>query len=154
MRIRRHKAAIIGVGNPLMGDDGAGILVLKMLIGKGLPRGIEIVDAGTGGMTLLHLLTKYDPVVIVDAVDMGLKPGELRTFSPDDVISLKEERKFSLHEADVFEMIMIARQLGQCPAKITICAIQPRTIRSARGLSREVREKMPDLVARVLVCCH
>lgn len=148
-----HKAAIIGVGNPLMGDDGAGILVLKMLIGKALPRGIEIIDAGTGGMTLLHLLTKYDPVVIVDAVDMGLKPGELRTFSPSDVVSLKKERKVSLHETDVFEMIMLARQLGQCPAKITICAIQPRTIRTTSGLSREVRENMPDLAARVLMSC-
>ena len=152
MRVRKQKAAIIGVGNPLMGDDAAGTMVLKILSEKGLPRGIDIVDAGTGGMTLLHLLAKYDSIVIVDTVDMGLKPGELRTFSPEDVISIKGERKFSLHEADVFEMIMLARQLGHCPAKITICAIQPRTIRLTRGLSREVREAMPDLAERVLSC--
>jgi hydrogenase maturation protease len=151
LRISKHKTAIIGVGNPLMGDDAAGILVLKMLIGKRLLRGIEIVDAGTGGMTLLHLLAKYNAVVIVDAVDMGLKPGELRTFSPDDAISLKEKRKFTLHNADILEIIMLAKQLGQCPSKITICAIQPRTIRPARGLSREVSDKMPDLAARVLM---
>ena len=137
-----------------MGDDAAGILVLKMLSEKGLRRSIDVVDAGTGGMTLLHLLTRYDSVVIVDAVDMGLKPGELRTFSPDDAISIKGERKFSLHEADVLETIMLARQLDQCPAKIAICAIQPRTIRPTRGLSKEVREKMPDLVDCVLSCCR
>ena len=135
-----------------MGDDAAGTMVLKMLSEKGLPRGIDIVDAGTGGITLLHLLAKYHSVVIVDAVDMGLKPGELRTFSPDDAISIKGERKFSLHEADVFEMIMLASQLGQCPAKITICAIQPRTIRLTRGLSREVREEILDLADHVLSC--
>jgi hydrogenase maturation protease len=153
MRIRKQRG-VIGVGNPLMGDDAAGILVLKMLRERGLPRGIDIVDAATGGMTLLHLLAKYDSIVIVDTVDMGLQPGEVRTFSPDDAISIKGERKFSLHEADVFEMIILARQLGQCPDKIIICAIQPRTIRSTKGLSREVREKMPDLVERVLSCCR
>jgi len=70
--------AVIGIGNPLMRDDGAGLSVIDLLSRE--PKNVAIVDAGTGGMMLLHILPDLDVAVIVDAVDFGGKPGEIRTF--------------------------------------------------------------------------
>lgn len=142
------RVAVIGVGNPLMGDDGAGIAVLKLLSKRDLPRGTEILDMGTGGMALLHALAHFDAIVIADAVDMDTKPGTVRTFSPDDVVSVKELRRLSLHEGDIFETIVLARQLGQCPEKITICAIQPKSIAPKIGMTRSVRGKLPMMASQ------
>ena len=143
-----RRFAVIGIGNPLMGDDGAGILALRLLE-TGLPEDTEIIDAGTGGMSLLHILSKYDAVVITDAVDMGLRPGQVRTFSPNQVTPTKTKQRLSIHEGDLLEVVKIAQQLDECPEEIRICAVQPRLICPNRGLTREVEEALPHLARAV-----
>ncbi len=54
--IQNSKLRIIGLGNPLMGDDGAGIAAVERLASLPLPAGVEVVDGGTGGLTLLDLM--------------------------------------------------------------------------------------------------
>ena len=148
-RPTKPRAAVLGVGNPLMCDDGAGIEVLEALRKMTLPSGVEILDCGTGGMTLLHALADYRAVVIVDAVDFGGKPGEVKSFSPDDAVSIKELKRLSLHEGDAFETIVLARRLGQCPDRITICAIQPKRIEPRQGMTGAVRSSIPELASQV-----
>lgn len=148
-RPRKPKAAILGIGNPLMCDDGAGIEVLDSLRKMTLPAGVEILDCGTGGMTLLHALADYRAVAVVDAVDFGGKPGEVKSFSPDDAVSIKDLRRLSLHEGDAFETIALARRLGQCPEKIVICAVQPKRIEPRHGMTRDVRSSLPELASQV-----
>jgi hydrogenase maturation protease len=132
-----------------MCDDGAGIEVLEALRKMTLPAGVEILDCGTGGMALLHTLADLDGVVIADAVNFGGTPGEVKTFSPDDAVSVKELKRLTLHEGDVFETLVLARRLGQCPKKVVICAIQPRRIEPRQGMTREVEESVPELAAHV-----
>ena len=132
-----------------MADDGAGIAVLELIMGMGMPKGVDVVDAGTGGIALLHILANRDAVVIADAVDMGLRPGIVRIFSPDDVVSVKELKRLSLHEGDVFETIVLARRLDQCPAKIIICAIQPKSIAPKIGLTAPVRKGLPEFARAI-----
>lgn len=144
-----RKLAVIGIGNPLMGDDAAGILALEKLLKTDLPRGTKIIDAGTGGMSLLHILSKYDAVVIADAVDMGLRVGQVRVFSPNEVVPGKTRERFSIHEGDFLEVVKVAQQLDECPEKIRICAIQPKLIKPSSGLTREVQEALPRLAQRV-----
>jgi hydrogenase maturation protease len=148
-RPRKPKAAVLGISNPLMCDDGAGIEVLDALRKMTLPAGVEILDCGTGGMTLLHALADYHVVVVVDAVDFGGKPGEVKSFSPDDAVSVKELKRLSLHEGDAFETIVLARRLGQCPERMVICAIQPKRIEPRHGMTRDVRSNLPELASQV-----
>ena len=148
-RPAKPRAAVLGIGNPLMCDDGAGIEVLDALRKMTLPSGVEILDCGTGGMTLLHALADYRAVVIVDAVDFGGKPGEVKAFSPDDAVSVKELKRLSLHEGDAFETMVLARRLGQCPDRIVVCAIQPKRIEPRHGMTRDVRSNLPELASQV-----
>ena len=141
------RIAVIGIGNPLMKDDGAGLSVIDLL--SGMPEGVLIVDAGTGGMGLLHILADLDVAVIVDAVDFEGDPGEIRVLSLREIISTKKLPGLSLHEGDILKIIEMARRLGQCPETIAICAIQPAEIRAGIGLTEKVERAMPRL-ARVI----
>jgi hydrogenase maturation protease len=139
------RMAIIGIGNPMMGDDGIGPRLIAEL--DGVVPGADLIDMGTGGMQLVHVLARYDAVVIVDAADMGLSPGESRVFAPEDAVSLKETRAYSLHDWDLMRSIEISRQLGEAPEKILIFAVQPGCLELREGLSPEVERGIPGYVA-------
>jgi hydrogenase maturation protease len=137
--------AIIGIGNPLMGDDGAGLAVLARLARMPLPEGIALLDGGTAGVGLLHILAGLDAAVLVDAMDFGGVPGEIRTFAPSEVRSLSLRPRLSLHEADVLQVIALAARLGQCPSMIALCAIQPERIAPCCVLSSIVEANLAAL---------
>ena len=63
-----HRTLVIGLGNPLMGDDGAGVAALERLRDEWeLPPEVELVDGGTWGMNLLPLVESAPRLILVDA---------------------------------------------------------------------------------------
>ncbi len=142
------KVAVICIGNPLMGDDGAGVAVLEILK-KSIPSDVQIIDQGTGGLNLLYTLEGLDAAIIVDAVDFGGKPGEVRAFNPEEVDSVKT-LGYSLHDVDILSIIELARKMGNCPGILFITAIQPASLSSSTELSPEVKAALPELAEVVL----
>jgi hydrogenase maturation protease len=141
-----NRTAIIGIGNVLMSDDGAGVRVLAIL--SPLPKNVVIIELATGGMTLLHKLEGLDTAIIVDAVDFGGKPGEVRVFKPEDVTSIKTVG-YSLHDLDILKVLELAKQMGTLPKRVFIAAIQPASLVMGEGLSPEVESALPELAARI-----
>jgi hydrogenase maturation protease len=139
--------AIIGNGNLMMGDDGIGPRLISELQGSGL--GADLVDMGTGGMQLVHVLARYDSVIIIDSADMGVSAGEARVFLPEEVVSLKETRAYSLHDWDLMRSIEISRQLEEAPEKILILAVQPASLKMGEGLSPEIEKGIPGYIEEV-----
>jgi hydrogenase maturation protease len=142
-------SAIIALGNPLMGDDGAGLAALEWVRRKGPPAGAALVEAGTPGFGLLHILTGVDVAVFVDAADFGGTPGEIRSFTPSEVRSLRSV-PLSSHEGDVLQIIALAAQLGQCPRQIAFCAVQPARIAPVQALTPAVAGRLPALAEEVM----
>jgi len=140
------RTAVIGIGNTLMGDDGAGVAVLELL--KDI-EDAEMIELGTGGINLLHILAKLDAAVIVDAGDFGGQPGEIRSFKPEDVRSIKSIG-YSLHDWDLFTTIKMAGKIGECPDEIVIIAIQPEDITFKMELSETVQNKLPELASAII----
>lgn len=143
------KSAIIAVGNPLMGDDGAGPAVLGWVRRQALPAGASLVDAGTPGMGLLHILADVDAAVVVDAADFGGTPGEIRSFAPAEVESLPSESASS-HRGDVLRMVALAARLGPRPRLVAFCAIQPARIAPVQALTPAVAAGLPALAEEVV----
>jgi len=141
------KTAIIGIGNPMMADDGIGPRLVAEL--EGSCPGIDLIDLGTGGMQLVHVLARYDSVVIIDSADMGLERGECCVFSPEEVVSLKKTRTYSLHDWDLMRSIEISRNLGEAPDRILICAVQPASVEMREELSAELQKGMAMYTATV-----
>ncbi len=143
-----NKIGVIGIGNSLKADDGAGLAVIESLQGQ-LPPGVKLIELGTGGINLVHELARLDHAIIIDAGDFNGKPGEIRKFKPDEVKSLRS-RSYSLHDWDMFNSIIISQKMGECPRKISIIAIQPEDISFREGFSKTVQEKIP-VIARMVI---
>ncbi len=114
--MQKNRIGIIGCGNPLMGNDGAGILVMQRFEGR-YPA-VDCIDGGTGGLGLIPLMEAYEKVVIVDAmVGVGDRIGEVLTLeappSPDLPLC-------ALHDIGIGEVVTIARELGYVGEVVTV----------------------------------
>ncbi|MBN1126744.1 MAG: hydrogenase maturation protease [Sedimentisphaerales bacterium] len=128
---------VLGLGNPLMGDEGIGVRIVEELesaCGKNFPQA-DFLDAGTGGMSILHLIAGRKKAILIDCALMGEQPGTIKRFTPDQVRSQKILAHQSLHEADILNIIDLSRQLGECPEEVVIFGIEPESITERIGLS-------------------
>ena len=110
---------------------------------------VDFVDAGTAGMSILHLITDKDKAIFIDCARMGEKPGAIRKFTPQEIKSAKVLAHRSLHEADLIKVIDLAGQLGQCPAQIVIFGIEPEVVEPGAGLSETLAGKVEHYVSVV-----
>lgn len=93
-------------GNPLRGDDAAGIEVFKRLKLKDLPKNVELIDGGTAGIGLLPLFSGCSSVILVDGVIMDKDPGHVQWFSSDEIMA-QNPVKISNHEMGLEHVLRI-----------------------------------------------
>ena len=137
----KKEIVVIGLGNLLLSDEGIGIhLIRKLSEHQDKFPSVEFIDAGTGGMNVLHLIANRKKAVIIDCVKMGKKPGTIKRFEPTDVQTTKKMTHFSLHEADILRIIELSRQLGECPNKIVIFGIEPESLELGQKLSKTLSD--------------
>ncbi len=141
---------VIGLGNPLLGDEGIGTRVVGELKELDLPVGVEVVEGGTGGLRLTSLMEGYQRVIIVDAADMGRPPGCVVRFTPSQAQFKTEEAPLSLHQIGLVEALVLAEALEVAPAEVVIIGIQPGRIEGVVGLSPEVEGAIPQAIRMVL----
>ncbi len=139
---------VIGVGNPLRGDDGVGVALVERLAAEGLPPGVEAVDAGTGGLTLLDLLEGASRVVLVDAAELGRPPGSVVRVDGEDLGLGEVAGAPSLHGAGVGDALALGRELGLLPP-LVLYLVQVVRVEVGPGLSAPVAAVLGDLAARV-----
>jgi hydrogenase maturation protease len=141
---------VLGIGNPLMSDEGVGIAIIEWFSAhrEKFPD-VDFIDAGTGGMSILHLIEGRRKVIIVDCAFMGTEPGAIRKFVPDEVRSVKKLAHQSLHEADILKIIDLAGQLGTCPQEIVFYGIEPETIELNQQLSKTITANMDNYISTI-----
>lgn len=76
------KTLIVGLGNVLLGDEGVGVHVVRAVEQRGVPPGVECLDGGTGGFTLLEPFEAADRIVLIDAAVDGNTPGAVTRTTP------------------------------------------------------------------------
>lgn len=140
---------IIGLGNPLRGDDGVGITVARALAERMLPAGVEVVDGGTQGLGLVNVMEGRRRVILVDAADVGQAPGKFIRFSLDEARLRGDDQPLSVHAAGVREALLLAQALGTLPDQVIIFGVQPANVDWDDALSPEIEAALPALVEAV-----
>jgi hydrogenase maturation protease len=141
---REMKVRVIACGNPLMGNDAAGLSVMSLLQERD-PE-IEVVDGGNGGLGLITLMEGYDRIVIVDATSGMGEIGKVQVFRgiPDSGIT-----SLSLHELGVREVLALARTLGTAP-EVVIVGIEGGQMPGFSGeMDPAVRAAIPEASKKV-----
>ena len=138
---------VIGLGNTLMSDEGVGVRVVQRLSDfAGRFPSVDFAEAGTGGLSILHLIRDKDKAIFIDCAKMWEEPGSIRKFTPQDIKGTKVLAHQSLHEADLIKIIEMAGQLGQCPDEIIIFGIEPQAVKPGCELSKILADKLDEYV--------
>jgi hydrogenase maturation protease len=147
---------IIGLGNPLRGDDGVGVRVVQTLATYDLPPNIRVIDGGTQGLGLVNLMEGQQRVIIVDAADIGTSPGQFVRFTLSEARLLGDEKSLSIHAAGLREALLLAQALDMLPPEVIIYGVQPLTLAWDSTLSSSIEAGLPSLTSAILaeVACE
>lgn len=143
------KTMILGVGNLLLRDEGVGVHVATNLLGFPLPEGIEVIEGGTDGFKLFHLIMEADRLIVVDCVKGGGEPASIYRFDLDDYEHFPDIYKTSVHQISIEEVITLSGAF-RTPPRTTIIGVEPAQIEMSMELSPEVEAKLPRVMELVL----
>jgi len=137
---------VLGIGNPLLADDGLGLALLKALRPEfeDDPR-VEFVDGGTQGMLLVRLLEGRRALLLLDAVQRGARSGRVHVEEKPERMAF--ERELGAHGGNATELLASARILNILPERVVLVGIEPAEIRTRMELSPTVRRALPAALA-------
>jgi hydrogenase maturation protease len=137
---------VIGLGNPIMADDGLGLAALEQLRQRwSLPESVRLVDGGTWGMNLLPLIEQADRVLFLDAIDVGGPVGALVVLEAE-ALPRFFGLKLSPHQIDLREVLAVAELRGTLPSDLVALGLQPGRLEMASTLSPEVESRLDQLL--------
>jgi hydrogenase maturation protease len=123
---------VLGVGKALLGDGGAGLLVLAESERDAARWGgqVEFLDGGSQGLALLDRIAGRRASLVLDAVALGTEPGTVHVLRRWKHAG---ERAFTAHESNVAELLQASTLPGECPEQVTVIGIEPARIETRIG---------------------
>lgn len=121
---------VLGIGNFLMGDDGAGIHVIDRLRSDAaLPSSVLLVDGGTLGFSLMEQVESARVLIVVDAMQLDAEPGTVKSFLDgelDNFLAAPTQR--SVHDANLGDVMRMCALRDTLPENRILVGIQPASI--------------------------
>jgi hydrogenase maturation protease len=164
----RSGLLVLGFGNVLLGDDGAGVRILERLRAEQLQIEALLVaqlgeaaslapaaapdcylDAGTLSFSLLSYVEAAGALLVIDAAELDAPPGTIAVFEDaamDDF--LRSARRRTVHEVGLTDLLDMARVMDCLPARRALLCIQPAVIDWSDGLSPPLAAALPAAVTR------
>jgi len=166
------KTLIVGLGNPILGDDGVGWKVAERIQeyldtdpGFRLPyrpinskttqqlHPVEVECASLGGLSLMERLLGYEHVILIDSMQTGQKPvGSVRVFPISSLENPMAGHSASTHDTTLLTALQTAQQLGaDIPKKVDIVSIEANNVYDfSEELSIPVAAAVPEAVQAVI----
>jgi len=146
----RTPVLVLGLGNVVCTDDGAGIAAIHKLIREyDLPEEVRALDGGTLGLSLLPLVGSADQVILVDAIRAEGPAGTLVRIEGDEVAPAVYER-LSPHQIGVADLLAGASLIDRYPDRVLILGVVPESIDLGLGRTPAVDAAIPALVLRIV----
>ena len=120
-----RSVAIIGIGNNLLTDDGAGIHALHAFASDNTADDIDCIDGGTVGLALLDRLAALDGLIALDAMILGKEPGTVTVLQDEDMDSHLRNQRGSVHEVGLSDLMDALRLCGELPQHRALIGIEP-----------------------------
>lgn len=138
---------VLGLGNVLLSDDGVGVAAAHRLQQRfELPNGVEVLDGGTLGLSLLPYIERVGHLVLLDAVrSEGRPPGTLLRLEGEEVPPAVAHR-LSAHQIGVADLLTGAVWLERYPGAVTLLGVVPEHIELGTGRTPAVEAAIPALV--------
>lgn len=141
------KLLVLGIGNTLLSDEGVGVVAMQALRERlGNDPAIEFLDGGTLSFTLAVPIAECDALIVLDAAMVGDIAGSVACFEGEAMDRfLGENRKSSVHEVGLLDLMVIARLGEHWPQRRALIGIRPSKVDWGEELTPAVAAGVPTL---------
>jgi hydrogenase maturation protease len=144
------RVAVVGLGNPIMGDDGLGLVALARLLEEWeLPPTVRAVDGGTWGMNLLPVLEECDAILFLDAIHANQAAGAPILLEREG-LARRLGIKLSPHQVDLHEVLALMELRGTLPEQLVAIGLQPELVTLSASLTPTLACRVGEVVDRAV----
>ena len=137
--MKKTQLLVLGIGNILWADEGFGVRCVEALnAAYQFGDDVTVLDGGTQGLYLLPFLEEARRLIVFDAVDYGMQPGEMVIAKDDDVPRFMGVKKMSLHQTGFQEVIACASLADKLPESMILIGVQPEQLEDFGGSLRDI----------------
>jgi hydrogenase maturation protease len=153
MQSKKSRVLVIGLGNPILGDDGVGWRVAED-VKKQLPPNllVDVNCLSLGGISLMEHLIGYDRVILIDAFALEDAIGSILILKLSDLPNYSAFHPTSVHDISLRNAIDLGKSMGaHLPDDITVVGIATEHVCDfSKVLSRPVADAVPQASRIVL----
>jgi hydrogenase maturation protease len=147
-----NKTLVLGIGNPLMQDDGVGVHAIQRLktIYIDSPQ-VKFLDGGTLSFSLIGMIEDSTNLIVIDAAQIDEEPGTVRTFFGEDMDHLLGQQKnSSVHDVALIDLMSIALLSDKLPVRRALIGVQPECIDWCTEPSSAIQKAIPEICDTVM----
>ena len=144
-----NKIAIIGIGNTLRRDDGIGIIILESLLKLYKRQDIDYFNFGSASFDLLHRIKNYHSVLLIDGINAGFHPAELKISELKNIDYKLDNSLISTHELNLKSIFEFSKKLD-IKTKIYLAGIQVEDTSFKEGISETLEQKKEDILKEIV----
>lgn len=148
MSQQQQSIAVVGIGNSLLTDDGAGIHTLERFAASSTDDDVCCLDGGTVGLALLDRLSNLSGLIALDAMKLGKKPGAVTVLQGEDMDAHLRNQKGSVHEVGLSDLMDALRLRGDLPANRALIGIEPEDMDWGTEPTAAVSAALPEAAAQ------
>ena len=140
--------AVVGIGNSLLTDDGAGIHTLERFANGNTDEDVQCLDGGTVGLALLDRLSDLHGLVALDAMILGKAPGSVTVLEGEDMDSHLRNQRGSVHEVGLSDLMDALRLRGELPENRALIGLEPADMDWGMEPTAPVAAAVPEAAAQ------
>lgn len=146
-----RQALIGGIGNVLLGDDGVGPYVVRLLESRyDFDESVAIADLGTPALDLTHQIVGLRCLILVDSVTSDEPAGTLALYRKEDILRDTPGQRLDPHSPALSECLMTAKMLGAMPEHVLLVGIAGECYEPGNPLSMAVRQSVEPALDAIL----
>lgn len=136
---------VVAIGNTIHRDDGAGVHALRSLeCDPRLPDSVGLIDGGTRGLELLAEVAGYSHLLLLDAIDVGERPGTIIRMNAKDLKGLPGAP--NVHQLGLADLLATLPLISDGPTEVMLLGIQPTDIDWGTELSPGVAVNLHSFI--------
>ena len=141
------KLLVLGVGNVLMMDEGAGVHAIHEFWKEKKNYDdavVDFIDGGTFTQDIFYLFEEYEHLLVLDIVRAGHDSGTIYSLDEDDLIQ-NEKQMLSLHDVDLLDSLKMAQMRGHRPT-LKVVGIEPDKINWGTEMTPALVKAFPSFM--------
>ena len=146
------RALIGGIGNVLLGDDGIGPYVVRILESRyDFGDNVALADLGTPALDLTHQIVGLHALILVDSVSSDEPAGTLLLYRKEDILQETPGQRLDPHSPALSECLMTADMLGAMPEHVLLVGIAGKRYEPGQPMSAGVCESVAAAIDAIVL---